>query len=60
MPVILDARDFGQWLDPEEQDAAALAPLLRPFPAGRMRAYPVATWVNDVRHKDARCIEPAA
>jgi putative SOS response-associated peptidase YedK len=60
MPVILDAPDFGQWLDPDEQDAAALAPLLRPFPAERMRAYPVSTWVNDVRHTDARCIEPAA
>jgi hypothetical protein len=25
-------------------------------PAG----YPASTWINDVRHKDARCIEPAA
>lgn len=60
MPVILDARDFDQWLDPREQDAAAIAPLLRPFPAERMYAYPVSTWVNDVRHKDARCVESAA
>jgi putative SOS response-associated peptidase YedK len=58
--VILDPGDFGQWLDPDKQDAAALAPLLRPFPAERMRAYPVSTWVNDVKHKDARCIEPGA
>jgi putative SOS response-associated peptidase YedK len=60
MPVILDPRDYDQWLDPKEQDAAAVAALLRPFPADRMRAYPVSTWVNDVKHKDARCIEPAA
>jgi putative SOS response-associated peptidase YedK len=35
------------------------APLLRLFPAEKMRAYPVSTWVNDVKHQDARCIEPA-
>ena len=40
MPVILDPRDYEQWLDPKEQDAAAVATLLRPFPAERMRAYP--------------------
>jgi putative SOS response-associated peptidase YedK len=59
MPAILDPRDFDLWLDPDEQDAEALAPLLRPFSADRMRAYPVSTWVNDVQHRDARCIEPA-
>jgi len=60
MPAILDPRDFDLWLDPEEQDAASVAPLLRAFPATKMRAYPVSTWVNDVKHKDARCVEPAA
>jgi putative SOS response-associated peptidase YedK len=60
MPVILDPRDFDQWLDPKEQDVVAVAALLRPFPADKMRAYPVSTWLNDVKHQDARCIEPAA
>jgi putative SOS response-associated peptidase YedK len=60
MPCILDPLHFDQWLDPKQQDAAALASLLRPFPAEKMHAYPVSTWVNDVRHKDARCMEPAA
>ena len=60
MPVILDPRCFDQWLDPKEQDAAILAALLRPFLAERMSAYPVSTWVNDPRHNDARCLEPAA
>jgi putative SOS response-associated peptidase YedK len=60
MPVILDPRDFDQWPDVKEQDAEALAQLLRPFAAEKMRAYSVSTWVNDVKHKDARCIEPAA
>lgn len=60
MPVILDPRHYDQWLDPKEQDAAAISLLLRPFPAEKMRAYPVSTWVSDVRHKDARCLEPAS
>jgi hypothetical protein len=40
MPVILDAQHYDQWLDAKEQDAASLAPLLGPFPAEKMRAYP--------------------
>jgi putative SOS response-associated peptidase YedK len=60
MPVIMHPRDFDQWLDPKEQDAASVAELLRPFPAEKMRAFSVSTWVNDVKHQDARCIEPAA
>ncbi len=59
MPCILDRRHFGQWLDPTEQDAAALAPLLRPFAADRRRAYPVSPLVNSPKNDDARCIEPA-
>jgi putative SOS response-associated peptidase YedK len=60
MPVILDPKHFDQWLDPQEQDAASLAALLGPFPAEKMRAYAVSTWVNDVKHQDVRCLEPAA
>jgi putative SOS response-associated peptidase YedK len=41
MPVLLDRRHFEQWLDPTQQDAEGLAPMLRPFRAEAMRAYPV-------------------
>ena len=60
MPVILDPRHFERWLDAKDQDAEALAPMLRPFAAERMRAYPVGLWVNDARHDDARCLQPAS
>jgi putative SOS response-associated peptidase YedK len=60
MPVILDPRHFGTWIDRTIQEPAALVPLLRPFDADRMRVYPVNPWVNDARHDDARCLEPAA
>ncbi len=59
MPVMLDAADFGRWLEPVEQDAAALAGLLRPYPSERMRGYAVGPCVNSPRIDDARCLEPA-
>src|SRR5450755_878297 len=57
MPVILDPRHYAMWIDRTVQEPAAPAPLLRPFDADRMRAYPVSQWVNDARHEDARCLE---
>jgi putative SOS response-associated peptidase YedK len=41
------------------QDAAELAPLLRPYPANAMRAYPVATLVNNPRNDVPECLSPA-
>jgi putative SOS response-associated peptidase YedK len=60
MPVILDRAYFEQWLDPAEQDAGALAWMLRTYRAEAMRAYPVSPLVNSQKHDDARCLEPAA
>jgi putative SOS response-associated peptidase YedK len=57
MPVIVDPADFGHWLDPAEKPDA-LQILLRPFPPERMDAYPVSTFVNNVRSKGPQCIEP--
>jgi putative SOS response-associated peptidase YedK len=60
MPVILDPQHYGTWIDRAVQEPADLSPLLRPFPAEGMRAYPVNPWVNDARHDDARCLESAS
>jgi putative SOS response-associated peptidase YedK len=60
MPAILHRDDYSLWLDPGVQDAEALQALLRPYPEGEMEARPVNSWVNDARHDDPRCIEPAA
>jgi putative SOS response-associated peptidase YedK len=59
MPVILDPANYGQWLDPDMQKPESLMPLLRPFPAGHMIAYPVSRRVNSPRNDDQGCIEPA-
>jgi putative SOS response-associated peptidase YedK len=60
MPVMLERPCFKQWLDPAEQDAEALAWMLRPYRADAMRAYPVSPLVNSPKNDDARCLEPAA
>lgn len=46
MPVILDPADYDAWLDPGARDPAKLLPLLRSYPAERMRLWPVGTAVN--------------
>jgi len=46
MPVILHSRDYAKWLDPSPQTPESLQPLIKPFPADAMTAYPVSTLVN--------------
>lgn len=57
MPVILPRESWECWLDPKA-DPGEVIELLRPLPANRMRAVAVSTHVNNVRHDDARCLEP--
>jgi putative SOS response-associated peptidase YedK len=51
MPVILPPDACAVWLDPEATREDLLA-LLKPFPAERMRVYPVSTKVNSVANDD--------
>lgn len=52
MPVILPPAAWRRWLSEDEADADELLGLLRPYPAGLMRAYPVATRVGSIRNND--------
>jgi putative SOS response-associated peptidase YedK len=58
MPVILYPGDYDLWLDPEVQQPDLLQPLLRPYPARDMSAYPVSRLVNSPGNDTPRCIEP--
>jgi putative SOS response-associated peptidase YedK len=58
MPVILAPKDYDLWLDPSLQDVECLLPLLRPYPAEEMTAYPVSTRVNNPAHDAPDCIDP--
>lgn len=58
MPVILPREAWTRWLGEEPVEKAELQALLRPFPAERMRAYPISTRVNSVRNDDVALLEP--
>jgi putative SOS response-associated peptidase YedK len=59
MPVILDHKTFGAWLDPNANDSQKLADLLKPFDPGRMESYAVSTLVNSPRNDSPECIQRA-
>jgi putative SOS response-associated peptidase YedK len=58
MPVILPPSVYAAWLEPAEQPPHALAPLLAPYPAELMTAYPVSTVVNNPRFDLPDCVAP--
>jgi len=58
MPVILDPKDYAEWLDPAPRSPESLARLIRPFPAERMAAYPVSLLVNNPSNDLAECVAP--
>ena len=58
MPVILPPEAYAQWLDPVEQKPDTLQPLLKPYPAEEMTAYPVSRQVNNPRNDVPDCILP--
>ncbi len=59
MPVILHPRDYGKWLDPAPQTPDQLLPMIKPFPADQMDAYPVSTLVNKASNDMPELVVPA-
>jgi len=57
MPVILQARDYGAWLNPGNADVDGLRALLRPAAADSMLAYKVCRAVNSSRGESATFVE---
>jgi putative SOS response-associated peptidase YedK len=57
MPVIIQPADYARWLDPAEQKAEAVLPLLRPYAASEMEAYAVNPRVNSPARDDEACLE---
>ncbi len=58
MPAILPEEDYALWLDPHVQDKRRLLPLLRPYPAERLEAFPVSPRVNNPRNDDPDLVVP--
>jgi putative SOS response-associated peptidase YedK len=59
MPVILPPETWPRWLGEEPASREELLDLLQPYPADRMRAYPISTRVNSVRNDEPALLEPA-
>jgi len=58
MPVIINPKDYDQWLDPAEKDASKINALMKPREPGDMDAYEVSTVVNSAGYNSAECIDP--
>lgn len=59
MPVILEPKNYADWLDAAPRTPESLGPLIKPFPARLMEAHPVSTMVNSPAVDRAECIVPA-
>jgi putative SOS response-associated peptidase YedK len=58
MPVILPARVWSEWLDPENRDIGALEALMEVYPSDGLVEHPVSTLVNAVANNTPDLIEP--
>jgi putative SOS response-associated peptidase YedK len=60
MPVILDQADHAAWLDPANEDTAALRALLKPAGAKGFTLHPVSRAVNNPRNDTPELLAPTA
>ena len=58
--MILPREKYRLWLDPAAHSLGVLGPLMVPYDAGKLVAFPVSTFVNSPKHDDPECIEPLA
>jgi putative SOS response-associated peptidase YedK len=58
MPVILRQENYDLWLDPGFKDVKALAEVLAPCDAAKMRRFPVSPRINAVTNDDPDCVLP--
>ncbi|MBI5244489.1 MAG: SOS response-associated peptidase [Elusimicrobia bacterium] len=60
MPAILRPEDEESWLDPSARDPQLLLPLLKPYPAERMRSAQASARVNSPANDGPDCLRPDA
>jgi len=58
MPIILDKKVYGNWLNPDENDPKRLKEILKEGTIFGLNGYPVSRRVNYVSNNDPSCIEP--
>lgn len=60
MPVIVRPEDEPMWLNRDITQTDVLLPLLKPYAAEEMNAYPVSSRVGNVGNDDEACVEDIA
>jgi len=58
MPVILDKKVYGNWLDPDENNPKKIKEIIKDGIKCGLKGYPVSRRVNSVSNNDPSCIEP--
>jgi putative SOS response-associated peptidase YedK len=58
MPVILQSKDYEEWLDTAARTPDTLNHLMKEYPANLMEAYPVSTLVNTPKNDRVELIAP--
>ncbi|HKJ45178.1 MAG TPA: SOS response-associated peptidase [Balneolales bacterium] len=58
MPVILERKNYDQWLDPVNSDTEELNKMINPYPTERMAIYRVSQDVNDAKNNGPELIQP--
>jgi len=58
MPVILDKKVYGNWLDSDENDPKRLREIIHGGTISLLNGYPVSRRVNSASNNDPSCIEP--
>jgi putative SOS response-associated peptidase YedK len=57
-PVMLARENWSTWLGDTNASPDQLQELFKPFPATRMRAWPVTARVGNVKNDDAELVQP--
>lgn len=58
IPVILNQKDYADWLDAAPRNSDSLLHHIKSFPADKMSAYPVSTMVNAPGNDRAELVVP--
>jgi putative SOS response-associated peptidase YedK len=60
MPVVIPENLYAAWLDPANDDVAALSRMIANDAVVELRHYAVSLYVNNPRNEGPKCIEPVA
>jgi putative SOS response-associated peptidase YedK len=58
MPLILKPESYGEWLNPDNKQAARIEQILKSGFVSDLKCYPVSKLVNQVGNNKKECMDP--